>query len=130
MLTKRTAMILGALTGLLTLVAMLRLISGAFDGELPRFAWGLALLALVPWIVYTAWRARRARLTARAALIVLVLDLVALALVWLSTVGPVLALACTLTAFVITWAADRPLRAPRGEDRFVRIEELQTEDPD
>ncbi len=130
MTTKRLAMVLGALTGLLTLVAMLRLISGAFSRGMSGFAWGFALVALVPWIVYTAWRARRGRLSVRAAVAVLVLDLVGLALVLLDTIGPVLAVACAFAAFVVIWVADLPNREPRGEDRFVRIEELTFEDPD
>lgn len=122
-------MVLGALTGALTLVAMLRLISGGFSGEMSRFAWGFALLALVPWVLYVAWRARRSRLSRRSAITVLALDVAGLLLVWVLVIGPVLALACALTAFVVIWVADLPGREPRSEDRFVRIEDL-TDDPD
>ncbi len=127
---KPIAMMLGALTGVLTLVAMLRLISGAFSDGMARFAWGFALVALVPWIIYAAWRARRAQISGRAALTVLALDVVGLLLVWMFTLGPVLALACALAALVVIWVADLPSREPRGADRFVRIEDLQTDDPD
>lgn len=128
MLDRRTAMILGALTGLLTLVAMLRLISGAFSGAMSHFAWAFALVALVPWIVYAAWRARHGRLSVRAAAAVLGLDVVGLVLVWLSVFGPVAALACALAAFVVIWVADLPHRETRGEDTFVRIADLQEEE--
>lgn len=127
MLDRRTAMILGALTGVLTLVAMLRLISGAFSGGMSHFAWAFALVALVPWIVYAGWRARRGRLSRHAALTVLGLDVTGMVLVWLSTLGAVLALACALAAFIVIWVSDLPNREPRGADTFVRIQDLQEE---
>ncbi|HEY5822089.1 MAG TPA: hypothetical protein VIT20_08945 [Propionibacteriaceae bacterium] len=130
MTKKSVALGLGALTGVLTLIAMLRLVSGAFDGGMSRFAWAFCLIALVPWIVYAAWRARHGHLSGQAAVIVMGLDVVGLILVWLFTLGPVAALACALAAFIVIWVSDLPSRPPRGEDRFVRMEELQTEEPD
>ena len=37
----------------------------------------------------------------------------------------VLALGCSLLAFVVVWVSDWPRPQHRGEDHFVRIEELQ-----
>ena len=124
------AQVLGALSGIVTLVAMIKLISGAFDTGISVFALGFCLLALVPWVAYVAWRARRARLGRGSMLAVLVLDVVGLVLVWIFTAGAVAALACAFAAFVVIWVNDLPVRAPRGEDRFVRIEDLQHDDPD
>lgn len=129
MTKKSVAMALGALTGLLTLIAMLRLVSGAFAGGMSRFAWAFCLVALVPWVVYVAWRARRGHLSGQAAVIVLGLDVAGLILVWLFTLGPVTALACALAAFIVIWVSDLPSRPPRGDDRFVAMEELQAEGP-
>ena len=42
--------------------------------------------------------------------------------------GPVLALACSLGAFLVIWVSDWPARRPGGEERYVRMEELQLED--
>lgn len=119
---------LGLLTGLLGLVAMVRLVAGAFSGGMSQFAWVVTLVAMVPWVGYLTWRARRARLSPRAVLTVVMLDLVGLAVVWLLVVGPVLALGLSLVAFAVLWLADRPLREPRGSERYVRVEELR--DPD
>jgi hypothetical protein len=121
-------MLIGALTGLVGLIAMIRLAAGGFSGGLSVLAWSVILLAMVPWVCYAAWRARRGRLTGRSMIVVLCLDTVGLAAVWLFTVGPVLALACSFAAFVVIWVNDWPTRRPRGEDRFVRIEELQSEE--
>jgi hypothetical protein len=44
--------------------------------------------------------------------------------------GPVVALACSLAAFVVIWVSDWPPRRQVSEERFVRIEELQAEDSD
>ena len=57
------------------------------------------------------------------------LDLVGLVAVWLFVLGPVVALACSLGAFAVIWVRDWP-RAGRGEDRFVRIEELTADERD
>jgi hypothetical protein len=130
MLNKNLTLALGALTGLVSLVAMVRLVSGAFDGGLSVFAWVITLLAMVPWVAYAAARARHGRLTLRSALVVAGLDLVGLVAVWLFVIGPVVALACSLGAFAVIWVSDWPERRPRGEDRFVRIEELTADERD
>ena len=119
---------LGALAGLVSLIAMIRLVSGAFSAGLSWRAWAFILLAMVPFIGYAAWRARHGHLTGRSLISVSVLDLAGLGLVWLFTLGPVLALLCSLAAFAVIWVNDLPARAPRGEDQFVRIEELRNDD--
>jgi drug/metabolite transporter (DMT)-like permease len=130
MLNKNLALALGVLTGLVGLVAMVRLVAGAFDGGLSVFAWVVTLLAMVPWVAYAAVRARHGRLTPRDALVVTGLDVVGLVTVWLLVLGPVVALACSLAAFAVIWVRDWPERQPRGEDRFVRIEELTADERD
>lgn len=127
-MNKNLAMGLGALTGAVSLVAMLRLISGAFNGGLSAFAWVFLLLAMVPWIGYAAWRARHGRLTPAAALTVLGLCGVGLVAVWWFTAGAVTALAASLAAFGVIWVHDWPDPRPVGESRFVRIDELVTDD--
>ena len=124
----RTA--LGVLTGAIALVAMLRLVAGAFTGGMSQFALVVTLVAMVPWLAYVTWRARRSRLTARNALVVLGLDVVGLALVWVLVFGPVLALAASFAAFVVLWLGDRPRRRDPLADRYVRVEELRRPDPD
>jgi hypothetical protein len=52
------------------------------------------------------------------------LDLVGCVVVWLFVLGPVVALACSLAAFVVIWVSDWPPRRAAGEERFVRVEEL------
>ncbi len=47
---------------------------------------------------------------------------------WLSVLGPVLALLCSLAAFGVIWVCDWPSRRPSGHDRFVAIEELQRDE--
>ncbi len=126
---KIAATVLGALSGIVTLIAMIRLISGAFTGGISSLALGFCMLALVPWVAYVAWRARRARLSSRDLLAVLVLDVVGLGLVWMFSIGAVAGLASAFAAFVVIWVNDLPTRQPRGEDRFVRIEDLQRDDP-
>jgi hypothetical protein len=130
MLNKNLALALGALTGTVSLVAMVRLVSGAFDGGLSVFAWVITLLAMVPWVVYAAARARHSRLEPRHALMVAGLAVVGLVVAWLFVLGPVVALACSLAAFVVIWVRDWPERQVRGEDRFVRIEELTADERD
>ena len=124
----RTA--LGVLTGAIALVAMLRLVAGAFTGGMSQFALVVTLVAMVPWLAYVTWRARRSRLTARSGLVVLGLDVVGLALVWVLVFGPVLALAASFAAFVVLWLGDRPQRRGSVADRYVRVEELRRPDPD
>jgi hypothetical protein len=119
------ALVVGALTGLLGLVAMVRLAAGAFSGAMSTFAWVVVLAAMLPWVGYGAWRAQHGRLSRRGLALVLALVVLGSAAVWLSVLGPVLALACSLAAFAVIWVADWPLRRPHGEDRLVGIEELQ-----
>ena len=130
MLNKNLTMALGALTGLVGLVGMIRLASGAFAHGMPAFAWVVILSAMLPWIGYVAWRARHGQLSMRGALAVLLLDVVGCVLVWMFVLGPVVALACSLAAFVVIWVSDWPPRRPISEERFVRIEELRAEDSD
>ncbi|MGI3783543.1 MAG: hypothetical protein ACRYG2_22495 [Janthinobacterium lividum] len=124
----RTA--LGVLTGAIALVAMLRLVAGAFTGGMSSFALVVTLVAMVPWLAYVTWRARRSRVTARVALIALALDVLGLVLVWVFVFGPVLALAASFAAFVLLWLGDRPLRTSSRAERFVRVEELRAPEPD
>ena len=125
----RLGLLLGLLTGLLGLVGMTRLATGAFDGgPLARFAWVVVLAAMLPWVVYAAWRGRHGRLSGRRLLVVAGLVVLGAATVWLAVLGPVLALACSLAAFVLIWVSDWPPRRPPSGDRFVRLEELQGED--
>jgi hypothetical protein len=121
---------LGVLTGAIALVAMLRLVAGAFTGAMSAFALVVTLVAMVPWLAYVTWRARRSRLTPRAALTVLGLDVLGLALVWVLVFGPVLALAASFAAFVLLWLGDRPLRRATFGERYVRVEELRVPEPD
>jgi len=122
------ALVAGGLTGLLGLVGMARLAAGAFDGPMSRFAWVVVLAAMLPWVAHVAWRAGHGRLARRGLALVLGLVVLGAATVWLSVLGPVLALACALAGFVVIWVHDWPDRRPRGDDRFVRMEELQRED--
>ena len=124
----RTA--LGVLTGAIALVAMLRLVAGAFTGGMSQFALVVTLVAMVPWAAYVTWRARRTRLSARGGLVVLGLDVVGVALVWVLVFGPVLALAASFAAFVVLWLGDRPRRRGSVAERYVRVEELRQPDPD
>ena len=62
------------------------------------------------------------------ALAVLLVNLVGCGVVWLSVLGPVIALSCSLAAFVVIWVSDWPARRPMTEERFVRIEELHRAD--
>lgn len=128
MLNRNLALALGALTGLVGLVAMVRLVAGAFDGGLSVFAWVITLLAMVPWVAYAAVRAWHGRLRPRDGVLIAGLDVVGLAVVWLFVLGPVVALACSMAAFVVIWVRDWPERRVRGEDRFVRLEELTADE--
>ena len=58
----------------------------------------------------------------------LLLDLVGCLVVWLFVLGPVVALACSLAAFVVIWVSDWPPRRLTGEERFVHVEELHRTD--
>ena len=125
---KNIAAALGALTGLVSLVAMVRLVSGAFTQGMSTFAWVAILLAMLPWIGYAAWRGRHGHLSRRGALAVLLLNLLGCVVVWLFVLGPVIALTCSLAAFAVIWVSDWPARRPLTEERFVRIEEFRNAD--
>jgi len=128
---RRIGLLLGLLTGLLGLVGMARLAAGAFDGgALSRFAWVVVLAAMLPWVLYAAWRGRHGRLSGRRLVVAAALVVLGLATVWLAVLGPVLALACSLAAFVLIWVSDWPPRRPLGSEGFVRLEDLQREDED
>ena len=126
--TARTA--LGVLTGTIALVAMLRLVAGAFSGAMSTFALVVTLVAMVPWLAYVTWRARRSQVTPRTVLVALGLDVVALALVWVLVFGPVLALALSFAAFVLLWLGDRPRREGPLLESYVRVEELREPAPE
>lgn len=124
------AVALGALTGLVGLAGMVRLAAGAFDGPMSRFAWVVVLAAMLPWVVYVASRARHGRLVGVRLGLVAALVVLGATVVWLAVLGPVLALACSLVAFVLIWVSDWPERRSRGDDRLVSIEELQRDEDD
>ncbi len=130
MMDKNARLILGALTGVVGLIAMVRLVLGAFGGSVSTIAWFFILCAMIPWVGYTAWRARHSQLGGRSALAVMALSVAGLLLVWLSTLGLVTALVLSLAAFVDIWVHDWPPRRARSADRFVRIEELTVEEPE
>lgn len=127
---KNLASLIGGLTGALALLAMIRLVGGLFAGGMSTFAWVMILLAMGPWVLYVAHRARHGQLDLRASVAVLALDVSGFVSVWLSTLGPVVALAFSLVAFGVVWVRDWPERRPRSEEGFVRIEDLQTEELD
>jgi hypothetical protein len=79
-------------------------------------------------VAYVAARARHGRLSGRRQALVVGLVVLGSAAVWLSVLGPVLALACSLLAFVVIWVSDWPARRTDGDERFVRMEELQRQD--
>ncbi|HWI01744.1 MAG TPA: hypothetical protein VNT27_15560 [Propionibacteriaceae bacterium] len=121
---------LGITTGAVGLIAMIRLVSGAFSEGPTRFAWMAILLAMIPWVAYCAWRAWRGNMSTRGAIAVLGLCLAGVAIVWLWTLGPVIALACSLAAFGVIWVSDLPPLRSGSADTFVKIEELNADDPD
>jgi hypothetical protein len=123
-------LVLGITTGVVGLIAMIRLVSGAFSQGPTRFAWMAILLAMIPWVAYCAWRAWRGHMSRRGAIAVLGLCLAGLAIVWLWTLGPVIALACSLAALGVIWVSDLPPPRSRSADTLVKMEELNSEDPD
>ncbi|MFL6064432.1 MAG: hypothetical protein ACJ72G_07150 [Friedmanniella sp.] len=128
--SRSLALVLGGLTGLLGLVAMVRLAAGAFEGSMSRFAWVVVLAAMAPWVVYVSWRGWHGHPSRRALVLVLAFVALGTATVWLAVLGPVLALACSLAGFVVIWVSDWPVRRPAA-DHLVGMEELQhQEDPD
>ncbi|GAA3602758.1 hypothetical protein [Microlunatus ginsengisoli] len=126
MVNRMVAAGLGILTGLVGLIAMLRLILGAFGPG--AFGLGFVLAAMLPWVVYVTYRAQHGRLTPVRALAVFGCCVVGLVAVWLFTIGPVIALALSLAAFAVIWVSDWPAARPQTESRFVHIEELTGED--
>ena len=124
---KNLALALGTMTVAVGLIAMIRLVAGAFSRGMTSFAWIAILLAMIPWIAYSAWRAQHGHLSWRGASAVLALCVVGLISVWLFTLGPVIALACSLAGFVVIWVSDWPARRKPGGDSFLRIQELQQE---
>lgn len=121
------ALAAGGLTGLLGLIAMVRLVVDAFGDTISVLAWAFLLLAMVPWVGYAAWRGWHGRLPRRAAAIVLALCGGGLLAVWWFTLGAVLALSASLAAFVVVWVHDWPVPATRGDPWFVPIDELGRE---
>ncbi len=120
---------LGLGTGLLTLIGMIRLVAGNFDGRLATFAWVVVALAMIPWVAYCGWRGWHGRLTFKRAVAVALLVVAGLVVVWLFVLGPVIGLACSLAAFVLIWISDWPGKRVTGEEKFVAFEELAgTED--
>lgn len=122
MLTPLSRLLVGGLTGLIGLVAMVRLVGAGFPGSM-LFAEIFVALAMVPWVCYAAARARHGDLNLRTVLPVLLIAVAGFALVWWGTVGPVLALGCSLAGFVIIWLHDLPPKKAPAE-RVVRIDEL------
>ena len=127
---RTVALVVGGLTGLLSLTAMVRLTDGAFADGMSRFAWAVVLAAMLPWVAYVAVRARHGRLSLPGLVAVVIFVVVGFVAVLLPVHGPVLALACSLAGFAVVWVSDWPQRRPEGEDRFVRVEQLQHEDLD
>ncbi|WP_152364564.1 hypothetical protein [Microlunatus speluncae] len=126
-------LVLGLGAGALTLIGMIRLVAGNFDGRLAVFAWVVVALAMIPWIGYCAWRSWHGRLNLKRALVVAILVVVGLVVVWLFVLGPVIGLACSLAAFVLIWISDWPGKRATGEEKFVAFEELAEsteDDPD
>ena len=128
MVNRGIAAALGALTGIVGLIGMLRLILDGFGPT--TFGIGFVLAAMLPWTVYASYRAQHGRLTITRALVVLACCIVGLVTVWLFTLGPVIALALSLAAFAVIWVSDWPAVRPRTDSRFVHIDELTGEDAD
>ena len=128
MMDKNARLVLGALTGVVGLIAMVRLVVDAFGGSVSPIAWFFILCAMVPWVGYAAWRGQHSHLGGRSALAVLALSVAGLLIVWVSTLGPVTALFFSLAGFVVIWVHDWPPRRARSEDRIVGIEELTVEE--
>ena len=128
MTTQQVPLGLGALTGVVGLLAMIRLISGVFHRRVVHVCLDLpaashdsvdrvCLLARPTRPPLDAGRARRPRPGCCRAVTV-----------WLSTIGAVVALTCSLAGFVVIWVHDWPPRRPRGDDEFVQIQELVSDE--
>lgn len=105
-------LVLGLLLGLSALIAIARLIGGAFAGGQHLAVWLVTGVVMFGWVVYAGWRARRSRLSGPPFLVVAVLAVLGVVLVWFGTGGPVLALVCSLAGFGVVWWHDRPVRRP------------------
>jgi hypothetical protein len=128
MVNRGVAAALGALTGIVGLIGMLRLIIAGVGPS--AFGVGFVLAAMLPWIVYAGYRAQHGRLTIGKGLVVFGCCVVGLITVWLFTLGAVIALVLSLAAFAVIWISDWPAVRPQTESRFVHIEELTREDLD
>ena len=83
--------------------------------------------ASVDWVLHVACVAWRAPLAWRGTVAVVGLCIAGLGVVWILTLGPVVALACSMVAFSVIWVSDWPPRRPRGSETFVKVEELKTQ---
>ncbi|MFC7618787.1 hypothetical protein [Microlunatus sp. GCM10028923] len=117
-------LILGLGVGALTLIGMIRLVAGNFDGRLAMFAWVVVALTMIPWVAYCGWRGWHGRLTRNRAIAVAALVVGGLIVVWLFVLGPVIALLASLAAFALIWISDWPGKRVTTEEKFVRLEEL------
>ncbi|MGI8457352.1 MAG: hypothetical protein ACR2LI_04465 [Propionibacteriaceae bacterium] len=124
--TPTARLLAGLLIGVVGLLAMVRLVAGAFAFGSP-YVWVFVALPMLAWIGYAGWRARRARLAGHLLVVVVALALIGLAVVWFGVGGPVLALGCCLGAFVVIWTHDLPARRP-GIDQFVSVADLRRSD--
>lgn len=106
-------MALGLLVGLSGLIAIARLVAGAFTGGWQLTAWSATAPVMLGWVVYAGWRAGRSRLGGPPALVVGALGVAGVVVVWFATLGPVLALVCSLGGFAVVWWHDRPVRRPQ-----------------
>lgn len=111
-------LVLGLLLGLSGLIAMARLVAGAFAGGPHLIVWFVTGVVMFGWVVYAGWRARRSRFSGPPVLVVAVLAVIGVAVAWFGTGGPVLALVCSLAGFGVVWWHDRPVRRPRRPIRL------------
>lgn len=107
-------LVLGVLLGLSGLIAIARLVGGAFAGDTHLIPWLVTVVVMSAWVAYAGWRARRSRLSAAPVLVVAGLALIGVVVAWFGTGGPVLALMCSLAGFGVVWWHDRPVRRPRA----------------
>ena len=127
MINKNLAAALGALTGLLGLVGMIRLVSGAFSNGMTTFAWAAILLAMLPWIVYAAWRGGTA-ISVPAAHWRSYCSILS-AVWWCGSSCSARCCLGLLTRRICRHLGQRLAAAPlAGQDRYVRIEEFRNAD--